>query len=91
MLLQNTKQSNLSLGWKFSDFVEEDSAHLPAQTGPGAAESRREGTLFMTEHSEAIRSRGIAAQFTLTTRAKHDLIFDVWARATSSLPVSCSP
>src|SRR5271156_4695826 len=28
VFLQNTKQSNLSLGWKFSDFVEEDCASI---------------------------------------------------------------
>src|SRR5260221_4487785 len=28
MLLQNTKQCNLSLGWKLSDFVEEDCASI---------------------------------------------------------------
>src|SRR6266849_5292678 len=28
MLLQNTKQSNLSLNWKFSDFVEENRASI---------------------------------------------------------------
>ena len=40
VLLQNTQQSDLSLGWKFSDFVEEDCAAIVlVQTGPGAAES----------------------------------------------------
>jgi len=28
MLLQNTQEGNLSLGWKFSDFVEEDCAPI---------------------------------------------------------------
>src|SRR5882757_8588668 len=58
MLLQNTKQSNLSLNWKFSDFVEEKRASIcqlkPTQTLLSRA---REGALLMAEQ---LRSDKIA-------------------------------
>ncbi len=50
VLLQNTQQSNLSLGWKFSDFVEENRASIcylkPTQALLSCA---REGALLMPE------------------------------------------
>src|SRR5258708_23597853 len=51
MLLQTTQQCDLSLGCKFSDFVEEKRASIcqfkPTRTLLSRA---REGTLFMAEH-----------------------------------------
>jgi len=54
------------IGWKFSDFVEEKRPPFANSNRPGAAESRRKGALLMANNSDAIRSRGIAAQFTPT-------------------------
>src|SRR5258708_31464818 len=58
VLLQNTKQINLSLNWKFSDFVEENRASICQLKPTQALLSRaREGALLMAEQ---LRSDQIA-------------------------------
>jgi hypothetical protein len=50
VLLQNTKQSNLSLGWKFPDFVQEERTPI-CQVKPAQAllSRARKGALLMAE------------------------------------------
>ena len=50
VFLQNAKQSNLSLGWKFSDFVQEERTATRKFKSAQALLSRaREGTFLMAE------------------------------------------
>src|SRR6266403_2507626 len=59
MLLQNTQECDLSLRWKFSDFVEEKRSSIcqfkPTQSLLGRA---REGTLFMAEQVRSDKITG---------------------------------
>jgi hypothetical protein len=91
-LLQDTEQCDLRLHRQLADFVEEE--------GPPCASSKRPRRRWVApvnapfswpKSSDAMSSRGIAAQLTLTkapdARADRRWI----ARATSSLPVPVSP
>jgi len=70
VLLQNTQEGNLGLSWKLSDFVEEACLHLLAQTDQALLTRAGEGTFSWPNNSDAIRSRGIAAQSRRRTDAR---------------------
>ena len=67
MFLQNTQERDLSFGRKLSDFIEEDRASFGQLKAPYASLSAPVNAPFSwPNNSDAIRSRGMAAQFTLT-------------------------
>ena len=59
VLLQNTQEGNLGLGWKFSDFVQEDRASICQFKPTQALLSRaREGALLMAEQLRSDQDHG---------------------------------
>jgi len=85
-------QSNLGLGRKLSDFIEEDRAPAASSNRP----SRRcnapvKEPFSWPNNSEAIKSRGIAAQLTQTKAREERRDADGSRAQPSSLPVPVSP